>query len=279
MFFPKLFPFLSFLCVGCNPSFPENTSESAAIQIEFLDIGQGNASLIHVDNNWMLVDAGPDSAGLFDTLRARNIDSLAWVFLTHNHRDHIGGLWEISGKIPIGTIFHSPDLANLYAIDSVRKLLRSTTTQFVSIARGDTLPLDAPWKSRVLWPRREDRLAENEASAVLWMGDAQGSILWMGDLGMDEERKLLQWEMNLHASILQVGHHGSATSTSLAFLGSVSPLKAVISVGENSWGHPLQETLDRLRLVLADTASIFRTDQQGTLYFSLLSGYGLLMPK
>lgn len=279
MSFPPRFSLLALLCVGCNPSFPENTSESAAIQIEFLDIGQGNASLLHVGEDWMLVDAGPDSMGLLDTLRTRKIDSLAWVFLTHNHRDHIGGLWEIAGKIPIGTIFHGPDLANLYALDSVRNLLRSSKTQLVPIARGDTLPLDGPWKSRVLWPQREDRLVENAASAVLWLGDVQGSILWMGDLGMEQEHKLLQWEMNLRASILQVGHHGSATSTSLAFLGSVSPLQAVISVGENPWGHPRQETLDRLRLVLADTASILRTDQKGSLHFSLLRGYGLLMPE
>lgn len=265
--------------MGCNPSFPENTSESAAIQIEFLDIGQGNASLLHIGSDWMLVDAGPDSVGILDTLRARKVDSLKWVFVSHNHRDHIGGLWEIAGKVPIGAIFHGPDLANLYALDSVRYLLRSSKTPLKSIARGDTLPLDGSWKSRVLWPQREDRLVENAASAVLWIGDEQGSCLWMGDLGMEEERKLLQWEMNLRASILQVGHHGSATSTSLAFLGSVAPLKAIISVGKNPWGHPRQESLDRLSLVLADTASILRTDQNGTLHFSIQSGYGLLMPE
>jgi len=242
-----------------------------ALQVEFLNVGQGNASLLRMGSRSMLLDAGPDSAGLLDSLHARGIDSLDWVLLTHGHRDHCGGLWEIIGKIGIGHIWLGRDTTHPWGMDSVGVLARRARIAIDTLTRGDTLPGLAPWKASILWPMRTLPQGDNAASLAVWVGDHSASVLWVGDLGFAQEERLLQLEPTLHADVLQVGHHGSATSSSLEFVGRLGLKWAVISVGENPWGHPRQETIDRLNAVLGDSTALLRTDRDGAVQFELLA--------
>lgn len=273
---PRLCILCSLLCQCQERACGVEASLDPPLRVEFLNVGQGNASLLRWQGHKMLVDCGPDSAGILDTLRARGTDSLEWVLLSHNHRDHLGGLWELACQIKIGHIWFSTDRGNFWALDSVRTLAKRCKIPMDSLQRGDPLPGLSPWKARVLWPLPGHRLEGNAASTVLWVGSPEAGILWMADLGMAEEEALLRMEPTLSATVLQVGHHGSATSSGLEFLGRLAPLAAIISVGPNTYGHPRKEALERLQLVLEDSSRLFRTDKEGTVALDLIPGFGLV---
>ncbi|HSQ42825.1 MAG TPA: MBL fold metallo-hydrolase [Fibrobacteraceae bacterium] len=262
--------------LACDFQDPSNfSSMEEQLRVDFIDVGQGNACLLRRGDHAMLLDAGPDSAGLLDSLQNRGVDSLDWVLLSHGHRDHCGGLWELLGHVPIGRIWVGPDTATLWTMDSVRHQASLEAVPLDSLFRGDTLPNLSPWKARILWPARGARVSENGASLVVLIKSGCASLLYVGDLEQEQEAVLLQLEPDLHAAILQVGHHGSATSSSLAFLGQVGPEQAVICVGANNpWGHPRAETLARLALVLGDSSHIWRTDLDGSLALTLQQGFG-----
>jgi competence protein ComEC len=272
--------FTLFFLAACNRFDPHLAEDSESIlHVEFLNVGQGSATAIQTNSQWYLVDAGPDSAGLLASLQMRKVDTLDWVFITHNHRDHIGGLWELIGKIPIRKIWVGTDRSNLWALDSVKQLASKAGIELDSAYRDVTIPFAKPWILRVLWPEAGNKLSENAASAVLWIGDACASILWTGDLDTEQERNLLSLEKDLRATVIQVGHHGSATSSSLELIGSIQPEIALIGVGTNPWGHPRKETLERLSLVLGDSSKIYRTDRDGSVSLDLVGGFGLFGPE
>lgn len=122
------------------------------------------------------------------------------------------------------------------------------------MSRGDTIADFLPWTVRVLFEEGAMRIS-----------DSQNSFLFMADLEAQHEKSILELEPLLSATALQVGHHGSRTSSSWEFLAQIQPKIALISAGRNnSYGHPHPETLAKLRIVLPDTTQIFRTDLEGS---------------
>jgi competence protein ComEC len=102
----------------------------------------------------------------------------------------------------------------------------------------------------------------------------------MGDLEESEEKRLLEFEPFLTATALQVGHHGSRTSSSWNFLAQIQPKMALISAGKNnSYGHPHPETLAKLHLIMQDTTQIFRTDKDGSVEIEWVYGTGMWRAK
>jgi competence protein ComEC len=119
------------------------------------------------------------------------------------------------------------------------------------------------------------KVSGNGASLVLLIGDRWGSILLAADLEREQENALMILEKDLDATVLQVGHHGSTTSSSLSFLGKIAPEWAVIPVGENPWGHPHPDVLDRIIHVLGDSSHVLRTDGPERIRFGLTVGFGV----
>ena len=273
---------LACILVACGAAWEpvKPQPQRTVLGVELLDVGQGSAMLLRRAGHAMLVDAGPDSMGLVDSLRSRGIDSLDWVLLSHGHRDHCGGLWETIGQVKIGRIFLGFDTTSPWGADSVRFLARRAGIAVDTLVRGDTLPGLGPWRARILWPPATRRVGDNGASLVVRLGDEAASVLYPGDIGFPEEAELLALEPDLRATVLVVAHHGSAESSSLGFVGRVSPELAVISVGKgNPWGHPRSETLERLLAVLPDSGRLWRTDRDGTVKVELAAGFGALLPK
>jgi len=122
---------------------------------------------------------------------------------------------------------------------------------------------------------------------VILLDHANVDFLFTGDIGSLTEATILSRGIPISAEILKVAHHGSGSSSSVPFLEAVSPSEAIISVGENPYGYPNEETLDRL---LAVGARIWRTDQSGTIVvlsdgasysingYSSLGGYQIFLP-
>ena len=256
-----LLPFL----LGISPGY--SASNAGHISITFIDVGQGDATLIRDNNGFdILVDGGNKSAGdgVIETLQNAGVDDLEIILASHADRDHIGGLIAVleSDEIIVESVYY-----NGYPGDTL------TWQEFEAAVAADgllLLPLQYPsnqsWGGfdvQVLNP--PDNLVEpeqNEASLVLYIDYAQISFLLPADIDSGIEQLLPGRMPNLQADILKVAHHGSKSSSSAAFLDAVQPSEAIISVGLNSYGHPAPETLERLSAV---GANIWRTDMLGSI--------------
>ena len=262
-----------FSCSGAELS--AEMADFRNARIEFLDVGQGLSILMQADGEATLYDAGNDSANFWDTLRSRNVTHLDWALISHWHRDHAGGFLEWDAKVSIDTLFYSNDPGGTWLRDSVFNLAKRFGTPTVQVERGRELPC-AEWTCKILWPTHYVPLEGNNASAVLQISDGKFRMLLTGDLEALGESELLEISNDIQAELLQVGHHGSATSSSLRFLEQVSPSVAVISVGKkNRYGHPSESTLNKLYFVTGDSTHVFRTDLLGSIPFEWNWGKGL----
>lgn len=252
-----------------------------------IDVGQGLAVLLEYDGRYAMYDFGPDSVGVVDSLLARGIDTLEWVVLSHNHRDHIGGFLELAGRgVFVRRLYVGPDTAGAFFRDSVLRVARALGTPVDTLLRGGNVSFgggvngsadgECP-RFEVLWPASYLRVGENRASVVLLGKFGASKLLLTGDLDSVGERHLLEMNPTLSAELLQVAHHGSAGSNTLSFLSQVSPKYAFVSVGKgNHYGHPAPSVVRKLNLVLGDSTKLYRTDLQGSVRFELSPSMGIL---
>jgi competence protein ComEC len=262
---------MMFLAIACSPGSFEKPDK---LYIEMLDVGQGLSFLISGKNCSSLYDTGTPRSGIDTMLQNRGVNTLCSVVLSHWHNDHVGGIPVLaemakSGKLRINRVFFTKDslLSGSAAQfrDSCLMLLNDAGIASSEISRGDTLADFLPWTARVLFPA-SNSLTENFSSVAIRISDTQNSFLFMGDLEEEQEKSILQLEPLLTATALQIGHHGSITSSSWDFLAQIQPKMAFISAGKNnSYGHPHPETLAKLHLILQDSTQIFRTDKEGNI--------------
>jgi beta-lactamase superfamily II metal-dependent hydrolase len=253
------------LLLGISPG--ESAPIPVQISITFIDVGQGDATLIRDGAGFdILVDGGNKSAGdrVINHIQAVGVDDLEIVLATHADRDHIGGLITLleSDEILVENVYY-----NGYPGDT------QTWGEFEDAAAADGLlllplqfPLDQAWgrfNVKVLNPPGDLVDPEqNDASVVLLVDYAQMRFLLPGDIDSGIEQLLPGRSSNLQSDILKVAHHGSKFSSSQAFLEIVRPDEAIISAGLNAYGHPAPETLERL----VDIGTrIGRTDILGTI--------------
>ncbi len=268
----KLVPALVFcllLCVvGCA-----NKSALAPghLRLTVINIGQGDSLLIQTEDAVLLVDAGTQHSGrqILKAMRQNGVRRIDLAVLTHPHEDHIGALTDIGDKIPIGQVL---DSGFPYASPVRTKVLRWITKNKVPLKRarqGQKIRLGQTLEMQALWPRRGfvrgTASDPNNNSVVLRINHGSVHLLLTGDIGDGPESALLASGFDLRSDFLKVGHQGSRTSSSAAFLDRVRPKVAAICVGRtNSYGHPHPETLQRLR---SAGVRIYQTDKDGELVF------------
>ena len=278
------------LVAGCTCVIDEGEAEEVPLRVSFIDVGQGLAVLLEYGGRFAMYDTGPDSAGVMDSLVARGVDTLEWVVVGHNHRDHAGGFMELAGRGPSKTarvavkrLYVGPDTVGGFVRDSVLRVARRFGIPVDTLVRGALLGPssdvgDAP-RFDVLWPPDYVREGGNPASVVMRVEFGAASLLLTGDLDSAGERRLLELSPTLSAGLLQVPHHGSAGSSTLAFVARVAPDYAVISVGAgNGYGHPAMAVVRKYAYVLGDTARFYRTDLQGSVGFELWPDIGVVRP-
>ena len=226
-------------------------------KITFLDVGQGDASLLQSGGQTLLLDGGSTSQKNVGTyvilpyIKQQGISCLEAVVLTHTDQDHINGVTEVleegkKGWLTVKNLMYPYWMEGTEQGKQLKKLAEEAGASCRKIRAGDRLTIGKA-EAVVLYPKEQERIAEPNAGSLVLFWKWEGvRAMFTGDLPEEKERELLQ---NLPAcEILQVGHHGSATSTCREFLEQVQPSLAVISCAmKNRYGHPSPDTVDRLK--------------------------------
>lgn len=240
---------------------PTVAPENSTFEIHFIDVGQADAALVLCDGKAMLIDGGnaEDSSLLYTYFKNHNIAHLDYVIGTHAHEDHIGGL---AGALNYATVDVAYCPATSYDTKAFSNFVKALDKHGVSItvpSTGDSFTLGSA--TCTILAVNTDSSDPNNTSIVLRIVYGDTSFLFTGDAEREVEQAVLNRGANINSTVLKVGHHGSESSTSYVWLREVMPQYAVISVGkDNSYGHPTEEVLSRLRDAEVKT---FRTDLQG----------------
>lgn len=236
------------------------------MEVHFLDVGQGDSTLIVCGEHAMLIDAGDDSKGtqIQNYLQKQKIEKLDYLVLTHPDADHIGGAPVIISKFDIDKVFVSNYEKDNKTYQKLIQALDNKRLKYTTPKVGAQYTLGTA-AITILAPGKEYD-DPNDASIVLIVQNGDHKFLFTGDAGEAAEQDILDSGMTVSADVYHVGHHGSRTSTSEDFLDAVNPTYAVISCAEgNEYGHPHAQTLNALR---ADGIKVYRTDEAGTIIAS-----------
>lgn len=238
-----------------------------------LDVGQGESVILTSGGETALVDCGSsnsykDPGGLAaDTLHSMGVRELSAVVVTHYHADHTNGLYEVLRRIPVQTVY-LPDIEDEYGVrERLVSLAEEKGAQVTYVTKetadtlGDTV--------LTIYPPVQSGGDLNELGLTALASAGDFDLLITGDMSGSTEKKLVETYALPDIEVLVVSHHGSRYSSNIRFLKAVMPEAAVISVGDNNYGHPSEETLQRLLAVGAD---IWRTDQQGTIRITVNGG-------
>ncbi|MFZ5364084.1 MAG: ComEC/Rec2 family competence protein [Patescibacteria group bacterium] len=242
--------------------------EGKRLEVNFFDVGQGDAILIKTpDHQRILIDGGPSNAVL--NKLGENLPffekEIDLVILTHPHADHLDGLIEVLKRYKVkkilttGVVHTTPDY--LVWLEEIKN---QNIPVEIAIA-GKMFDFGGGVEMEIFYPPEDltGKSAEdlNDTSIVGKLIFGQTSFLFTGDAEKEAEEKMIASGFDLKSDVLKIGHHGSRNATSENFLETVNPKFAVISVGENnSFGHPNPTIINRLERVGVE---IFRTDEEG----------------
>ena len=240
------------------------TISGDVLEVWYIDVGQADAALVLCGGHSMLIDGGnaADSNLIYTFLKKRNVSYLDYIVCTHAHEDHVGGLAGALNYAAAGRAFCPVTAYDSKAFSSFTAYLARQGLSITVPRAGDTFSLGSA-NVQVVGPIRPSE-EPNNTSLVLRADFGSTSFLFTGDAEQEEEQDILNAGYSLRSTVLKVGHHGSGTSTSAAFLQTVRPQYAVISVGsDNSYGHPAAGTLRKLREA---GVTVYRTDLQGDIH-------------
>ena len=234
--------------------------ENSTFSIHFIDVGQADAALVECDGHYMLIDGGnkADSDRIYSVLKKAEVSYLDIVVGTHAHEDHIGGIPGAFNYAKAGITLCPTVQYNSAAFDDFKDYADQNGGGISIPSVGDTYSLGSA-NIEILGVNGGPDT--NDTSIVLMITYGETKFLFTGDAEREAEQAILGLGVDLSATVLKVGHHGSDTSTTYPFLREIMPQYAIISVGtDNSYGHPTEDALSRLRD--ADV-KVYRTDLQG----------------
>lgn len=252
------------------PIFSLSYNPPQELEVNFLDIGQGDAILIKTPfGQNILIDGGPGN-----TIIKRLSENLAFwdkridlMILTHPHDDHVTGLIEIIKRYRVKRILYTGVVHSAPNYLAWLETVKERKIPLVIIDRPQTIKLGKECYLDILYPKESLLGREvgnlNNTSMVVKLVCKGNKFLFMGDAEIEAEEELLNNNVDLSVDVLKVGHHGSDTSSDQEFLRIVAPKIAVIQVGkDNDFGHPSRRVIKRLERIGAE---IFRNDLEGTI--------------
>lgn len=221
--------------------------------VSFLDVGQGDAIFIEMPNGrQMLIDGGPNNSVLRELGKVmpfydRSIDV---VLATHVDQDHIGGLVEVLKRFEVDLFIRTNTTSTSAVYQELAELIKIKNIKEEIIISPTDLFFGSGVDFNIIFPTQDTAGWEvNDSSIVFKLTHGENSFLFTGDAPkLIEDYLVEKYGSFLDSDVLKIGHHGSKTSSSELFVGTVSPLYSVISAGvNNSYGHPNAEVLNILK--------------------------------
>lgn len=249
------------------------------LTIDYLDVGQGNSTLLMSKEVNILIDGGErgNGATVEAALDKYNIDTLDYVIATHPHSDHIGGIVDLMYDKIKGD--YNIDIKNIVMSDLDNSIVPTSKVYEYFLKDADEINANIiipEQKESYTFgsvkvditpsPFKNDKNLNNE-SLVTIISHGENTFVFTGDAEKKEELELVNEGVfdGVNATVYQAGHHGSATASTDELLDTIKPKYAVISCGVgNSYGHPHRETLDKFSRICE---KYFRTDEEGSIEF------------
>ena len=233
--------------------------------IQFLDIGQGDSTLIHLNHNNTLIDTGGNRSNeiFFNTtypfLKSRGIKRINTLIITHGDFDHMGEAINLVENFKVEkVIFNCGEYNDLEK--ELIKVLDKKKIKYYSCIKE--LNID---NNKLYFLQTKEYDNENDNSNVIYTELNGYKFMFMGDAGIEKEQDILDKYNISDVDVLKVGHHGSKTSSGKDFINETNPRYSIISVGKNNrYGHPNKEVLNNL-----ENSKIYRTDQDGSIMFKI----------
>jgi competence protein ComEC len=263
-----------FLLAGCSLTIETQAgppiSEESFLKVHFIDVGQGDATLIqqiNQDNTYnMLIDAGNNGDGgyLVEYLKDQGVKTLDYIIGTHPHSDHIGGLDDVIKGFQVGAIIMPKVMANTRTFEEVMEAVSDKGLSITSPVPGTSYPLGEA-EFTILAPNSDDYASLNDYSIANRLVFGSNSFIFTGDAEALSEEEILNNfnKRDLASDVFKLAHHGSSTSNTEDFLEAINPSYGIISCGQdNSYGHPHREIMAQLK---ARNILVFRTDLHGTI--------------
>ncbi|AHD07437.1 ComEC/Rec2 family competence protein [Paenibacillus larvae] len=243
----------------------DSVLDQSGLKVLFLDVGQGASQLLVSPNGkTMLIDAGDNDKEqlMLDYMKKYGITKLDIVIGTHPDADHIGGLDKVIDHLDIGKVYLPKASSNTKTYESLLTSIKQKGLKVTTAKAGVKLDWDPDVQVEMLAPVKSYK-DNNNNSAVVRLTHGANAILLTGDAESESEQDMIASKAELSADLMLVGHHGSNSSTTAAFLNKVKPKAAVIQVGKgNKYGHPKEKVLQRLE---KQGVKVYRNDEQGTI--------------
>jgi Predicted hydrolase (metallo-beta-lactamase superfamily) len=245
---------------------PATIPTGQKLKVSYIDVGQADSILIQIPGGKnVLIDAGnnEDANTITSYLKQQGVSKLDVVIATHPHEDHIGAMDTVINTFDIGQVIMPKKDSTTQTYKDLITAIQNKGLKITEAKAGLNLDLGSEVNAVLVAPSLTAYEDVNNYSAVLKLTYGNSTFLFESDAEEKSECEMCSTNYDLRADVLKVGHHGSNSSSSMAFLAKVQPKYAVISVGkDNSYGHPASTTIDKLANI---GAKVFRTDQAGTI--------------
>lgn len=250
---------LVFLLLYSKEDKKENLKE---LEINYIDVGQGNAVLIKTNNKTILIDGGnrSNSRYYYNFIKNKNIKKIDYMIVSHYDEDHISGLISILENFEVSNVLCPDYKKDTKIYKSFKNSLKKSKANIIYPKKGDNFNISDA-RIKILWPNEYKNNIDNDNSIILKLIHGNMSFLFTGDASINIENQLIYSGFNLKSDVVMLGHHGSKYSTSNEFLEEVDPKLAIISVGNNNrYGHPSNRVL---KLLNNKNIKFLRTDIDG----------------
>lgn len=246
------------------------------LKIHFIDVGQGDASLIITpQNKTILIDGGGSSSSDFDIGKStlipyildRGFTNIDIVIISHFDSDHVGGILTLLEELKVGKVYIPKQIEKCSNYQKFLEIVNEKKIKVYEVIAGNRIHIEKNLYLDIIWPTDEQITTNvlNNNATVCNLHYKNFSMLFTGDIEEIAEKEILKIYYSnsnfLKADVLKVGHHGSKTSSISEFIHAVNPEMAIIGVGKNnSFGHPNEDVLERLKNL---NCEIYRTDLNG----------------
>lgn len=235
------------------------------IKVHYIDVGQGDSTFIELPNKeTMLIDAGERDYGekVYEYINELGYTDVDYVVGTHPHTDHIGGLSDVISRVEVSCVYMPNATSNTKTFQNLLTLIKNEGINTKLGKAGVTVIEEEDLVVKMLAPT-QDFEDLNNTSIVLKITYKDVSFLFTGDAEADSEKEILN---DVKCNVVKVGHHGSNTSSTAAFVAACDADYAIISVGkDNDYGHPKAKIVNRWKV---SGAKIYRTDESGSIIVS-----------